>query len=98
MKKTGFAIMLCLLVAAAGCGAGSDAVSKVAAVEKQACACTDRACADEALVEFKRVFEEVRHEKVSKENSQKLKESAEQITRCLLKQGVPANKIREQIK
>jgi hypothetical protein len=82
-----------------GCGgSGEKVIKKIEAVEKKACACKDKACASEAMDEFKKVFNEVKNEKVTAEQTKKLQESAKNIVVCLIKQKIEPQNIQEMIR
>lgn len=84
--------------AALGCK-GKSYVNQLADIEKKACACADKPCAEAAFKDFMKVVEDMKktEAKVSNEDGQKLGASTAGIVKCLMGKGVSPLTIQQEM-
>jgi hypothetical protein len=76
-----------------GTACGGKEAKEAESLAKEACACTDNACAKGAFVKFEKWIAKNKKKKVSKKNAKKVGEASKKITECLMKQGIKPGEI-----
>ncbi len=98
MLKGAMAIFVAALVAAMiiGCSKAKTHVEKVQNLQKKACACADKACAEDALKDFQALYQDMKKSDASgnKEELKQIHDASKATTQCLVKQGITADQIR----
>ncbi len=98
--KTATALVVAgFVMMAPGCKKGGSYVNKLADLEKQACACADKVCADREFKNFMAIVEEMKETKakVSNEDGQKLGMSTANIVKCLMSKGISPLDIQKEL-
>jgi hypothetical protein len=85
--------VMVVALALLACSMGDKEEARYEAIEKKACACADKTCADSAFADFKQAFNETKTTRVNQENSQRISKASEKTTICLIKQGVAISEI-----
>jgi hypothetical protein len=88
-----------VMVMASGCKKGGSYVEKLADIEKKACACADKNCADQEFKAFMAIVEDMKKTsaKVSNEDGQKLGMSTANIVKCLIGKGISPLDIQKEL-
>ena len=79
-----------MAIVAAGCLKGSSYLDRMAALEKDSCACMDKACAEKAFNDFLAIARDIKKENASfgDEDTKKLGMSTSAIFKCVMMKGV----------
>ncbi len=99
MLKSATIVVLIGFVMGAAFGCKKSYVNQLADLEKKACACADKGCADSAFKDFMTVVEDMKktEAKVSNEDGQKLGTSTANIVKCLMAKGVSPLTIQQEM-
>jgi hypothetical protein len=102
MKRIRFAVLFsiaCMAALISGCVKSVSYLDRIATLEKQACACMDKACADKAFNEFLATARELKKEdvKLNDENNKKLGNHTAAIIRCVMMKGVVPSTMQEEL-
>ena len=75
---------------AIGCLKGGSYLDRMAALEKDSCACMDKACAEKAFNDFLAIARDMKKEdaKFGDEDTKKLGMSTSAIVKCIMMKGV----------
>jgi hypothetical protein len=76
-----------LLSALLACKTSEEDVKKLESIKTAACACSDKACADTQLGEFKTLVQKIKNKGVSEDHKNRITEATKDLTICLMKQG-----------
>lgn len=87
-----------VMTAVFGCK-GKSYVTQLADLEKKACACADKNCADAAFKDFMAIVADMKktEAKVTNEDGQKLGTSTANIVKCLMAKGISPLSIQQEM-
>jgi hypothetical protein len=87
------------IATAFGCKKSNKYVDQLADIEKKACACADKTCADAAFKDFMTVVADMKktEAKVSDDDGQKLGTHTANIVKCIMKNGVSPLSIQQDL-
>jgi hypothetical protein len=99
LRNAAIVVVIGFVMGAAFSCKGKSYVSQLADLEKKACACADKTCADAAFKDFMAVVEDMKktEAKVSNEDGQKLGTSTASIVKCLMAKGVSPLTIQQEM-
>jgi hypothetical protein len=82
-----------------GCKKRNKYVDQLSDIEKKACACADKTCAEAALKEFIAVVDDMKKTqiKVTNDDGQKLGSHTANIFKCIMKNGVSPATIQKEV-
>jgi len=88
-----------VMAMASGCKKTNKYVGQLADIEKKACACADKSCADAAFKDFIAVVGDMKktQEKVNNDDGQKLGIHTANIFKCIVKNGVSPLTIQQEL-
>ncbi|MBN1497953.1 MAG: hypothetical protein JXA07_14365 [Spirochaetes bacterium] len=88
-----------VMIMAPGCKKGNSYVDKLSDLEKNACACADKDCADREFKNFLAIVEDMKTTKarVSNDDGQKLGMSTANIVKCLMSKGISPVDIQKEL-
>lgn len=88
--RNGAAILAVIVLMALAAGCKKNYVNQMQDLEKKACACRDKACAELALKELKVISEDMDARKTTNSNDelQNMSQSFGNITKCIIQSGI----------
>lgn len=88
-----------IIAMAYGCKKSNTYVDQLSDIEKKACACTDKNCADGALKDFMAVVADMKktQHKVTNDDGQKLGVHTANIMKCIMKNGISPLSIQKEL-
>jgi hypothetical protein len=89
-------VIICFLASISGCRPSGETTPEVLLkdVADKACSCLDRACAEDALLEFKDTYDAIKNRWSSDEKEKdRVVQLSKKITVCLVSNGVDKNKV-----
>ena len=99
MLKGAMAIIVAAVVVTMvfGCSKAKSHVQKIQDLQKKACACTDKACAEAALKDFAVIYEGMKKSNASGTEAElkQIHDASKATTECIVKQGVTADQIKD---
>jgi hypothetical protein len=88
-----------VMAMALGCKKGKSYVDQLGDIEKKACACADKNCADASFKDFMAVVADMKktEAKVSNDDGQKLGTHTANIVKCIMAKGVSPLTIQQEL-
>ena len=92
-------VAIALMAAAFGCLKGKSYVSQMADLEKKACACADKSCAESCLRDYLGVIDDMKKTgfKMSPDEGLKLASSTRGLVRCLIEKGISPDAVMSEL-
>lgn len=98
MFKGSMAIIVAVLVIAmvSGCSKAKTHVQKIQDLQKTACACADKACAEASLKDFQAIYQDMKKSNASGTEAElkQIHDASKATTECLVKKGITADQIK----
>lgn len=88
-----------VMILSVGCKKTGTYVDKLAELEKKACACADKGCAEQEFKHFIAIVDEMKktNAKVTDEEGRKLGMSTANIVKCLMSKGISPVDIQKEL-